>query len=389
MKNSRYNILQTVALVAVVLSVLTGCRRDLWVYTDDFRQVELVTDWSQAHEMPGGMTWWFMSNDREGVYRHGTTAEVTHAWLSLPRGVFTGVVFDYSPAEYSHQQFVGMTSPNEALVQINPSADQPLADNELYGDEAVAYYMDGIGRNEATGMYVLSAEPELMNVDTLRNVTIVTGIDDELIPYEDRDKYTSNVVTQTFYAEPQPIVWDLQVRVYVKGLQYMNSVKGSVAGLADGCWLAPLRHTSTPCLQALDSWRATMVNDSIGYISTTINTFGLTDLDMPASDGRLADSMLRVARRADVITTEADYDQHLRLNLQFLLRDNATILNFHYNVGSEAITVIDDRLVVSIDIPIDYPDGIPVLPFVEAAGTAGFDATVSPWENGGTADATM
>jgi hypothetical protein len=378
-------------LLTVVLVAFTGCRRDLWVYTDDYRQVELVTDWSEAHEVPGGMTWWFMDDGLTGTNRHGTTAEVTHTWLNLPRGQYTGVVFDYSPAEYSHQRFVGMDKPSTALVQLNPSADQPAADDHLYGDQAVTGSMEDMERNEATGMFVVAAEPELMNADTLKHVTIVTGIDEERVLYEDRDKYSNaNLTIQTLYAQPKPIVWELQVRVRVKGIKYMGSVTGSVAGLTDGCWLAPLRHTSTPCLQRLDSWRSGMVNDSIGYISTTINTFGLTDIDMPSSDGVLEPYMLReapAATRSDVIITEADYDQHLRLNLRFLLRDNLTVLYYHYNVGPEAISVYEDRLVVNIDI--DYPFDIPDLPYVDEAGTAGFDATVSPWEDGGTADETM
>jgi hypothetical protein len=43
---------------------------------------------------------------------------------------------------------------------------------------------------------------------------------------------------------------------------------------------------------------------------------------------------------------------------------------------------------VNIDIPDDYPD-LPDLPYVDVKGGTGFDATVTPWGEGGSADATM
>ena len=71
-----------------------------------------------------------------------------------------------------------------------------------------------------------------------------------------------------------------------------------------------------------------------------------------------------------------------------MLRDEATVLNYHYDLGDKYIAVIDDQLIVNIDIPVDFP-GLPDLPYVESKGSAGFDATVTPWEEGGTADTTM
>lgn len=376
-------------VLLMLVTLLTGCRRDLWVYTDEFRQVALHTDWDQATEYPGGMTWWFMSNTMNGINRHGTTAEVTYSELSLPRGVFTGIVFDYSPDEYSHQEFLGMTRPDSALVHISPSADQPLPDDELYGLMAVPGYISGIPMNpEGNGMYLLSAEPEIMNADTINNVVIKTGVDEDLVLWEDRDKYKSIEIEQNLYATPKPVVWKLHVRVAVKGLAYMYSVKATVAGLTDGCWLAPLRHTSTPCIQQLDNWQV-MRGDSIGTIYSSVNTFGLPDIEMPMSPTDTRRILARATTRAWDADGHPEYNEHLRLNLQFLLRDEATVLNYHYDVGDDCITINEDQLIVNIDIPIDYPGGIPNLPYVDAKDTTGFDATVTPWEDGGQADATM
>jgi hypothetical protein len=379
----------TLLAIGLCCILLTGCRRDLWIYTDDFRQIELDVDWAEAHERPDGMTWWFMNDNLSGQNRHETTAEVFHAKINLPRGKYSGIVFDYSPAEYSHVEFTGMTQPDSALVHLRASADQPQPDDELYGTLAVPDDMAGIpyGKN---GMYVIAAEPELMNVDTINHVTIVTGTDGDLIRWEDRDEYQSTLTTQTLEATPRPVVWKLRVQVYVRGINYMYAVRGSVAGLADGCWLTSLRHTSTPCLQQLDDWQAVNANDSVGYITTTVNAFGLPDTDMPPSP---IDQRSQRAQHAHVRHTTRSgetvhYDEHLRLNLQFLLRDRSTVLNYHFNVGSNSIAIYEDQLVVRIDIPIDY-QGAPDLPAVDMVDDAGFDATVTPWAEGGTADQTM
>jgi len=371
----------------LLATLLTGCRRDLWVYTDEFRQVELVTDWKKATEKPGGMTWWFMNDDYSGRNYHEKTADVTHAWLGLPRGTYDGVVFDYSPAEYSHQEFIGMTHADSALVRLKPSADQPGADLHLYGDYAVPADQSGaIPRYLPTGMYQLAAEPEIMNADTLHGVEILTGEEGDLILWKNRDKYANTLVTQTLEANPQPIVWQLRVVVYVKGIGYMQSVRGSVAGLADGCWLGPLRHTGSPCLQALDNWTRREVGNNEGYIVTNIKTFGLPDDGMPSSSARSIHST-----RAD--ETEGGmhipYRERLQINLKFLLRDQSTVMTYHFDVGSECISIDGANLEVHVDIPIDYSGGIPDLPYVESKGGTGFDADVTPWADGGTADETM
>lgn len=394
-------------LLVLLASLFTACRRDLWVYTDQFRQIELVIDWSSIREKPGGMTWWFMNQDHSGRNYHETTAEVTHAWLYLPRGIYDGVVFDYSPAEYSHQEFVGMTHGDSALVHQLPAADQPSVNQHLYGDYAVPDYLTSIPRYTPTGMYQVGAEPEIMHADALHNVEIKTGEEGELVRWEHGKDYEANQTLTTLRANPQTIVWHLYVNVYVKGLLHMSAVRGSIAGLADGCWLGSMRHTSTPCLQALDSWGIASSNGEEGYIRASIATFGMPDREMPASftETRTGDDPDTDAPEA-VDLEDSDNEtggihtqigERLQLNLQFLLRDNSTVMNYHYDLSDKYITLDGNQLTVEITIPADYTGdggegdsgGAPDLPYVESSDGAGFDAEVTPWVDGGTADETM
>jgi hypothetical protein len=133
-------------------------------------------------------------------------------------------------------------------------------------------------------------------------------------------------------------------------------------------------------MQRLDNWTRTSLTDSTGYISTTIHTFGLPDPEMPASS-----DMLTRNYSGEVIHT---YTENLRVNLQFLLRDQVTVKNYQFNVGANHITIYDSRLEVDVELPIDFPNA-PDLPEVDAVDTAGFGADVTPWDNGGQADTTM
>lgn len=366
--------------VALLLAVTTGCRRDLWIYTDDLHQVELVTDWSEATERPGGMTWWFMSENEQGRNYHGTTGNVTQAWLGLPTDRYEGVVFDYSPSEYAHQEFTGMSSPLSALVRLLPSADQPQPDEQLFGEVAVPANMGEVPTDTDTGMHIVAAEPEVMNADTLHHCDIVTGYTSDHILWNERDKYEAQEHHQTLHAQPRPLIWLLKLKVYVKGIKYMSNVRASIVGLTDGCWLMPLRHTSTPCMQRLDSWTRTSLTDSTGYVSASVHTFGLPDPEMPSSSAMLT--------RSYAEDTEHIYTESLRLNLQFLLRDQTTVMNYHFDVGEKNITIYDNQMEVDVELPIDFP-GAPDLPYVDEADTAGFGADVTPWDDGGTADTTM
>ena len=371
-----------ICLVAVLF--VCGClRRPLWIYTDEFRQVELITNWSLCDEVPDGMTAWFSANDLSGRNRRVTTAEVYHTWLNVPNGWWTGVVFDYSPAEYGGQDFIGMTRPDSCYVRCKYVNHQPAPDEDLYGGFSVPEGMAmQIPTSKETYMFLLSAEPDPMCADTLHDVHIITGVEGDLIPWEDQDSYGESLTVQTFYAYPQPITWKLRVFVELAGINYMFSVKASIAGLADGNQLSQLRHTSEVCLHSMDIWEIKGRNTSrnTGNVGSTINTFGLPD-------------------------TVTDYGNiPLQLNLQFLLRDQATVYNYHFvdpatapagnpegatvltfPMKPEYISIFEDQRVIRIDIPLGLID----LPYVDAKDSAGFDAEVSPWEDGGSADVGM
>lgn len=358
-----------VAALLLTLLMFTNCeRRDLWVYGDQFHSLRLDVDWRQYHDYdPQGMTTYFFPDDPNQKPKSYTTPNVRSLSCYLSKGPYTAVVFDYSPSEYSHQEFIGMEEGSTAEVRVTPASYQPDSISELYGP--ACFYRELPSVEKKTGLYTVMNEPQEMALDTV-DMMVYNGKYDDYIPYDERETYQSTLVEQVYKAEPTPLIWKMRVRIFISGIYYLYETKGSIAGLADGHYLARHENTDVPCLLALDNWQTEVTGDNIGYIATTFNTFGL---------------------RTDAQTRSSltfDYKpQGLRLNLHLLLRDQKTVLYYHFDLGDH-VSIYDDQLVLRIDLNEDFPDH-PVLPEVDAKDGAGFGGVVVPWEDGPKVDVTF
>ena len=376
------NKVYTIA-VFLILLIVTACeRRDLWLFGDQFKQVELDIDWrnyfrdSQLYPNepdPDGMTLWFFPKDGRASYCH-TTSDVRHYELYLSKGEYEGLVIDYSPAEYGHQEFVGMDYAETAKVQATSSSYQPDSLSELFGPVCYAHVLPF---NEKTGLYTVSWEPENIASDTI-HMNINTGKYNDYIPYEERDEYQATLVHQLYQMEPLIIPWRMRVRVYIKGIYYLYQIKGSIAGLADGYYFMQDRTSDTPCLLALDNWEIHVTGDNVGYVALTFKTWGLTGTSIHNSR---AASPTRDGEKAEGVSDELSNRpvDNVRLNLCFLLRDRHTVCNYHFDVGDQ-ISVFWNEYALRLDL-LDGFDGQPDLPYVDAYNGMGFDGVVVPWQN--------
>lgn len=355
---NRLHILIPSVLLALLITVFIGCERpSLWVSSDEYKQVELNVDWSLCDAEPGGMTALFFPVGGGECLRH-TTADVRHTLLGLPRGSYQAAVFSYSPEEYGRMEFTELDDARTASIRLLPVSEVPAYDEDLYGEVAVRGY--NIPPSSQSGMYQLSCLPEPINIDTLKDMVIVTGSDGNYVRYDERESYSKSLKLQTFACAPEPVLWHLQIIVYITGINYLYNVKATVAGLADGYRLIGSEPTDKPCLIATEQWEFRQLDDSTGYIATSIPTFGYP-----------------VQRTA---ATRDSGDPPLRLNLQIMLRDEETVLNYHYELGPIAIT-LDEWQLINVTIGIDTATH-PILPYVDAKGSAGFGAEVTPWEEG-------
>lgn len=348
--------------------LLTGCeRRELYVYGDEFQSVELEVDWNGYDGgTPDGMTVWFYSLDHNHAPYRATTASVHKYGLYLPGGRYQGIVIDYSPEEYSHQHFMDMDSLQHARVESVPSVWQPdgqtvmgegvpsglsdVVNEQLFSEQAWnSMQVDRPAINQESGLYTISDRPERMALDTLMDKIISPGEYGEYIPWKERGTYQSSIVVTRLFATPIDIVWKLRLRVYIEeGYNYLWQTPASLSGLANGHYLPLHVNTSHACLVFIDDWSQQRTGANSGYIETTINTFGLRPGELKNDD--------------------------LRLNLSFVLRDHATVVHYHFNIGNR-VAIFDDQLLMQADIaPV-------VLPYADAYNGTGFGADVTPWED--------
>lgn len=418
-----------VATIVFVLLMLTGCeRRELYVYGDEFHSVELEVDWRKyADRDPDGMTVWFypLDDPTKQPYRT-TTANVRHHDLYLPGGYYQGVVVDYSPEEFSRQEFLSLERMDSARVEATPSSYQPdsltvagegvprgLSDEvnwQLYGEPAwTDYQYPRPPVREETGLYEVANQPEEMALDTLDNRHIDRGEYGDYIPWQERETYQSQIRLTQMYSEPETIVWKLRIRVWIKdGFNYLWQSPASISGLADGHFLPRDVITDNPCLLSIDGWETERTGENSGYISTTLNVFGIRPVtlrpDREEHEGREVQQVYSYTRAGESEPEWWEYytknclPEDIRLNLSFVLRDHATTLHYHFNVGHYVVSW-DNQLVLRIELGPEFFDpnnphgaygegGDPdnpspdiKLPFVEAYNGTGFGADVTPWED--------
>ena len=362
-------------LIAGLLLLATACeRRELYVYGDEFHDVFLEVDWDKYDgHRPDGMTAWFYPGEGDAAPARHTTADVEHYDLYLSRGRYQGMVIDYSPEEFSKQKFHDMDNYYTTRVQAERAAEQPerfdsvyakldikvdsIDFTRLYGDSCWAYTLPSV---EKTGYYTVTGEPQYMVLDTLKDMDVYGGKYGDYIPWKETEDYRSSLTVQGFYAEPEPIVKKLHIRVFVRGIQYLWQLQGSIAGLSDGHYLARDENTEDPCLMALDDWHLQVVNDSLGYVYTSVNTFGLRPSTV---DGYYSvhDGQHLTPEEHDALTRTDDYEEHdsiwwvdapskeLRLNLRFTLRDRVRVMEYSYDVGDQVVT-FDNEYLLLIDL---------------------------------------
>ena len=391
----------TMTAAAMLLLTTAGCRRDLWVYQDNFKQVELDIDWRnyfrewavnqetqvnptvKPAQDPDGMTVYLFPRDGRPAFRY-TTAEVRHFETYMSKGEYDGLVIDYSPEEYGHQEFVGMDFANTAKVQSTFASYQTDSLPELFGPEA--YQGAVLPKKNDSGFFAVSWEPEDIANDTVY-MNINTGKYDKYIPYEERNSYQATLEHQLFNLEPLIIPWNMRVRIYVKGIYYLWKVQATLAGMADGYYLVNCKTSDTPCLLQLDGWEIHVTGDNVGYIAKTFKTWGPMNFENRNWDCHVPQRpMSNREYNSSAALNGYSYEElssrnpnEIRLNLRFMLRDRHTSVYAHFDVAN-LVNIYRNEYALRIDLTEE--DGkIPELPFVDAYNGMEFGGIVIPWQD--------
>lgn len=384
------------AVAAALMLLTTGSceRRELYVYQDYFKQVKILTDWRHYDRDkwlyphtpdPDGMSIWIFPTDGRKS-EHYITADVNTFETYLNKGTYEALVFDYSPSEYGKQEFIDMDYANTAKVQSTPAAYQPIEDIELYGEPAYAHDLTS---KQITGYWTVSNQPEQIASDTTM-MNIISGKYDHYIPYKERGSYQSTLIQQVFNMYPMIIPWQMRVRVPIKGIYYLYKTKGTIAGMADGFFLAENRTSDNPCLMAIDDWEVFVTGDNEGYIAKTFDTWGMRDALWKDYDGiRQRKNWILNQKTPEPFFVSSAAKDEVRINLAITLRDRKTVCRFHIDCGNIVEVygdtdrgIIGNANALSVDLrDVLTGDEIPTLPYVEGVNGIEIGGVVIPWKD--------
>lgn len=380
MKAMKKRILFAVLLVLALVGTNSCCRRELWVYQDNFKNILLRVDWRgydrdaqlYPHEPdPDGMTLYVFPQDGRPSYRF-TTTSVNRYEFYMSRGMYDFLVFDYSPEEYNMQRFVGMDYASTAKVEAKLSPYQGEISDNPVKDETELFFEHSYGKQllskEKNGLWSVAYQPEPIASDT-EEVEVTTGQYTNYIPYKQRNTYQETLEKQEVLMYPKLIPWHMRVRVPIKGIYYLREVTGSIAGMADGYMLVEDHTSDTPCMHDLrDDWKVYVTGDNEGYIAITFTTWGMRN-----------SLWSQYEFKGPPFRIEAPKDE-VRLNLKILLRDRKTVCYFHLDIGDQ-VWMFHNEYALSVDLrDVLTGDEVPELPYVDAVNGIDFDGVVVPWE---------
>lgn len=315
------------SLIVLVLAAV-ACEHKERCYNHPHQpNVNIDVDWATFDkETPSGMT--MMIYDEEGESEaHIRTNDIAKVQTYLREGVYNSVVFNQSETEFANVSFHGLSNISTAQVR------------------AVRYVCDWYDTKSDTKAKVdsVAMEPEWIGSDKVSNYIVTKEMATTRgILYDVADHYPENI-TKTIF-----------VRIAVEGIQNFYGARASLSGLAEGYMLGHQRPSEKEATYLLDFWitHPDPEDPDKGYIIAQVNNFGLPH----GHKGRPQDNILEI---------------------NILLKDNKTQLNYTFEVGHQ-IEVADGWADpdVSLDLKIDKP-----FPDVEQSDQldGGFDATVDGW----------
>ncbi|MFR9650259.1 MAG: DUF5119 domain-containing protein [Rikenellaceae bacterium] len=262
-------------------------------------------------------------------------------------------------------------------------ADQPI---NFRGDDSyqtVEIY--GVDESTKGSWYTRSEESERVIRDPEDFAAIVyegfeVSEDMVLVSNESRSRAVTNSDTRsTVSLKPEMVTNDGTVRIKIQGIENLLDARGAITGFAEGQVLSQPLASSTSVTHVLEDY-ATEGSYGEGELIFTFSNFGIVgnpDYDTTTDSDILVDD---------------DYSYwSAKLDLEILLVDNATTLNFEIELDNDVLVDISgENSSIYIDIGdgggvsdnTDFdPDTGITLPEVDKAGGSegGFSATVDKW----------
>ncbi|MCQ2245935.1 MAG: DUF5119 domain-containing protein [Bacteroidaceae bacterium] len=283
---------------------------------DDERSLTLYFDWSEMEEKPTGMTVFLYPIDGGTPYRY-ISNQVDSMTVVVPLDDYKVMVFNQTVEEFPELGFRGLDAVMSAEIYV------PESSNLTRGYNTSARLKGGSVATKST------STPAVVR---------------------------SVVDYAKMYIKPEIRIFDMNVIVHVKGLEYAKKVWGTVSGLASGFMMGVEELDTESLTQELYDWKIDRpVSGGVGTISTTFGTFGIPHL-----------------------TDETSGSANVDLELFFELKDE-TVAIFKFPVQNY-IKVRHDgqgsRLEINLELGTDVSGNIPPLELPESSNG---NFNLHPW----------
>ena len=348
-KMRRYisKISSLILTLSVIIAANSCDHKDLCFYHPHVAPVRVNVDWSLfTMEEPTGMTAYAypLHEDNVDIYRF-ITHQIDYITLDLEAGSFHTLVFNQSESEYGTLEFRDLEDYNTAQVSVAQSKSS---------------WMYSKSPETKVG-----SEPEWLAVGTAPNVEVT----EEMVRLAEeeylagREDIITRAATKVYFdvatVTPISVIKQIEFNVFCKGFYNLRSVRASIEGMAEGCYLASGDNTSGIVAHTIDTWEATENPQDItqGTVTATLSTFGI-----PSGH-------------------EGSPEEN-KLTISFLLVDNNTIVDHVFNIG-DILTQFNEmdgsdgeiqKVVVNLELPERLPDVRPV-----DGSDGGFDVNVDNW----------
>ena len=352
-------------MLLMLLALISCDRYELEQYYTGKAKVRVNVDWmSHFGERPSGMTI-MLAKDGDAITFSDITHDVGGYDLDLEPGYYKMLIFNRTSGEYGSMGFNQMKSFEQAYAYAQQQQRSPD-----FWDVNTSYMR----------------EPEDIGcaVDTF---TILPEMVDDRFRFVNwKDKGGDQVDTVNIQEVVDPMTTEMYIRVRVIGIKYMASVIGNISGMANGFLLTQAWRRPQRGYHLLDNWQCSPITyedadslKSVGYITTTIRTFGLPH------GNEMIEQRDSTSNVLSLCFTLIDDTRHVfRYPVGKMIRyrntdtDPSTPSNtrggFYFSKSDVTL-----ELDLIVDAPFYNDDEVPNLPYAQPSGTGAFDADVEPW----------
>ena len=375
--------MRTLLTALIVLLALTSCKREpLELYYTGKAQVDIDVDWTTRFtDNPKditGMTVIIAKLESDSIIYTDITNDIFHYEdLELEPGNYKMLIFNEYFNGFGSMAF----GDRKSFDKLFAAAQQQPRTTDFW-DVNVSYMKEP----EAIGCAVdtFTVLPEMADGEP-RFVYYK-----DYIPTEFEGVHLKEII--------DPMTTEMFIRVRVLGIKYMQSVIGSISGMANGFLLTQAWRRSEPGVHLLENWKVSDITyengdtlKSVGYVTTTIRTFGLPH-------GRELDSQRdSTSNLLSLCFTLIDGTQHVfRYPVGKMIKYRTTEAQSRRageknndDMSYFAKTDVTLELDLIVDAPFYEEEEVPNLPYAQPKGTGAFDAEVEEWGDDEVVDVPM